>query len=92
MMVVLGLAAYAQEMETTAQDSPQAQELKFGYLSYEAAFQSMPEYATMKANMAQLRDQYEAEQKRVADDFNKKYEEFLDGQSTYPQTILQTRQ
>ena len=92
MMVVLGLTAYAQEMETTAQDSPQAQELKFGYLSYEAAFQSMPEYATMKANMAQLRDQYEAEQKRVADDFNKKYEEFLDGQSTYPQTILQKRQ
>ena len=83
MMVLLGLTSYAQESGST---------LKFGYLSYEAAFQAMPEYATMQAGLAQLREKYEAEQKRVENDFNRKYEEFLDGQSSYPQTILQKRQ
>ena len=39
-----------------------------------------------------LRHQYAAEQKRVEDEFNKKYEEFLDGQRDFPQTILQKRQ
>ena len=67
-------------------------ELKFGFLSYDAAFKAMPEYATMQASMDQLRSQYEAEQKRVEDDFNKKYEEFLDGQKNFPKTILQKRQ
>ena len=52
-------------------------ELKFGYLSYNAVMQAMPEYAAMQNSMAELRQKYEAEQKRVEDDFNKKYEEFL---------------
>ena len=67
-------------------------ELKFGYLSYNAVIQAMPEYAAMQNSMAELRQKYEAEQKRVEDDFNKKYEEFLDGQKSYPKTILQKRQ
>ena len=67
-------------------------ELKFGYLSYDAVMQAMPEYAAMQNSMAELRQKYEAEQKRVEDDFNKKYEEFLDGQKSYPKTILQKRQ
>ena len=66
--------------------------LKFGYLSYESVLQVMPEYAEMQNNMAELQQKYEAEQKRVEDDFNKKYEEFLDGQKSYPKTILQKRQ
>ncbi len=78
-------------LTASAQDEGQTA-LKFGYLSYEAAFQTMPEYATMQVSMAQLREKYEAEQKRVENDFNRKYEEFLDGQSSYPQTILQKRQ
>ena len=67
-------------------------ELKFGYLSYNAVMQTMPEYAAMQNSMAELRQKYEAEQKRVEDDFNKKYEEFLDGQKSFPKTILQKRQ
>ena len=67
-------------------------ELKFGYLSYNAVMQAMPEYAAMQSSMAELREKYEAEQKRVEDDFNKKYEEFLDGQKSFPKTILQKRQ
>ena len=65
---------------------------KFGYLSYEGVLKAMPEYAKVQADMAQLRSQYEAEQKRVEDDFNTKYEEFLDGQAAFPKTILQKRQ
>ena len=67
-------------------------ELKFGYLSYESVLQAMPEYAAMQNSMAELRQKYEAEQKRVEQDFNKKYEEFLDGQKSFPKTILQKRQ
>ncbi len=67
-------------------------ELKFGYLSYNIVMQAMPEYAAMQNSMAELREKYEAEQKRVEDDFNKKYEEFLDGQKSFPKTILQKRQ
>jgi outer membrane protein len=67
-------------------------ELKFGYLSYNTVMQAMPEYAAMQNSMAELREKYEAEQKRVEDDFNKKYEEFLDGQKSFPKTILQKRQ
>ena len=66
--------------------------LKFGFLSYEAALRSMPEYATTQSDMAELYQKYEAEQKRVESDFNKKYEEFLDGQKSFPKTILQKRQ
>lgn len=66
--------------------------LKFGFLSYDAVLRSMPDYASVESSMAQLREQYVAEQKRVEDEFNKKYEDFLDGQRDFPQTILQKRQ
>lgn len=66
--------------------------LKFGFLSYNAVLQSMPDYAVVEANMEKLRKQYAAEQKRVEEEFNKKYEEFLDGQRDFPPTILQKRQ
>lgn len=66
--------------------------LKFGFLSYDAVLRSMPDYAVVETSMAQLQSQYAAEQKRVEDEFNKKYEEFLDGQRDFPQTILQKRQ
>lgn len=77
---------------TTAMPTMAQSELKYGYLSYESVLQAMPEYATMQDSMATLRQKYEAEQKRVEDEFNKKYEEFLDGQKGFPKTILQKRQ
>ena len=82
-MVLMGLNGYAQT-ETTG--------FKFGYLSIDSVLLSMPEYAEMQQNMATMRQQYETEMKRVEDDFNKKYEEFLDGQKNFPKTILQKRQ
>ena len=82
-MVLVGLTAYAQNGATT---------MKFGYLSYDSVRQSMKEYAEMKQQVEAMRSAYDAEMKRVEDDFNKKYEEFLDGQQNFPKTILQKRQ
>ena len=87
-VILLVLVAVA----TLTVSAQEQQTLKFGYLSYDSVFKAMPEYATVEANQQMLREKYEAEQKRVEDDFNKKYEEFLDGQAGFPQTILQKRQ
>ena len=87
LLTVVSLAVSAQDEQP--KDSVA---FKFGYLSYDSVMVSVPDYAELKTNMAQLREQYEAEQKRVENDFNKKYEEFLDGQANFPKTILQKRQ
>ena len=89
---VLFLLLTIVSLAVSAQDTKDSVAIKFGYLSYDSVMVAMPEYAEFKTNMAQLREQYEAEQKRVENDFNKKYEEFLDGQATFPKTILQKRQ
>ena len=65
---------------------------RFGFLSYEAALQSMPDYAKAQKKLTDLRAQYQAETRRVEDEFNRKYVEFLDGQHDFPKTILQKRQ
>lgn len=83
LLTVVSLSASAQTSEPV---------LKFGFLSYTAALQSMSDYALVESKMKDLEAQYAAEQKRVEDEFNKKYEEFLDGQRDFPQTILQKRQ
>ena len=63
-----------------------------GYLSYDSALVSMPEYKSVKDQLASLRQAYEDELKRVEDEFNRKYEDFLDGQKDFPRTILLKRQ
>ncbi len=65
---------------------------KFGYLSYGAVLKSMPAYTLAQKNIADLTAQYEAEIKRAEDEFNMKYEQFLDGQRDFPPSILQKRQ
>ena len=65
---------------------------RFGYLSYEGAIHSMPDYAIVQKKMKALQEQYQAETLRVEDEFNRKYEDFLDGQREFPRTILQKRQ
>jgi len=64
----------------------------FGYLSHEEVIKSMPEYADMQKNLEALRAQYDAEAKRSEDEFNKKYEEFLDGQHDFAPSIMKKRQ
>lgn len=77
-------------LSVSAQDSTSV--FRFGYLSYEAALQAMPNYVLVTQQMADLRAQYEAEMQRVEDEFNSKYEDFLEGQRDFPRTILQKRQ
>ena len=90
LMALMGLATgFAQTAEEAVE---QAVTLKYGFLSYQTVMEGMAEYADMQKNMTEMRSQYEAEMKRVEDDFNKKYEEFLDGQKSFPKTILQKRQ
>ena len=76
------LGSFAQENST----------FRFGYLSYETALQAMPDYVKAQKKLTDLKAQYQAETKRVEDEFNRKYEEFLDGQHDFPKTILQKRQ
>ncbi|NPD91026.1 OmpH family outer membrane protein [Xylanibacter muris] len=65
---------------------------KFGFLSYDSALQSMPDYALAQRQTAALRSKYEQETQRVEREFNQKYEQFLEGLRDFPQTILQKRQ
>ena len=77
-IVLLPLAASAQ--------------MSFGYFSYDEAIKSMPEYALVQENLADLKSKYDQEMKRVEDEFNRKYEDFLDGRNDFAPTILQKRQ
>ena len=52
----------------------------------------MPEYAVAQKNLEILRSKYDAETKRVEEEFNKDYEEFLDGQKDFAPSILKKRQ
>ena len=69
-----------------------AQSLRFAYLSYDKVMKSMPEYASAMANIDKLRIQYDAEIKRTEEEFNNKYEEFLEVQSTLAPSIRNKRQ
>ena len=74
----------------SAQDSIPS--FKIGYFSYEQVLKAMPDYAVAQQKLSDLRAQYNAELQRVEQDFNTKYEEFLEGQREFPETILRKRQ
>lgn len=86
--VTLSLCNYAQDSTVVVSPKPQL----FAYLSYEQVLKSMPDYVLVQKTLANERAKYEAELKRVEQDFNLKYEEFLEGQRDFPQTILRKRQ
>ena len=98
LMVTYQTAVFVAEAQTddplvtqiTSQTTTQT--TRYGYLSYKEALESMPQYATVQKQMENLRNQYQAETKRVEEEFNRKYEEFLEGQHEFPKTILQKRQ
>lgn len=70
----------------------QAQELRFAYFDYEAVLTSMTDYKKAQLDLQALRTQYDAETRRSEDDFNQKYDEFLDGQRTFQPSIFRKRQ
>lgn len=67
-------------------------QVKFGYLSYSEAIKAMPGYADMQKSLAELKNQYANETKRSEDEFNQKYESFLEGQKDFAPSILKKRQ
>ena len=77
----------APQVKAVAQPS-----LHFAYFSFLEVFHTMPGYALAKHNMDDLRMKYDAETKRAEDEFNSKYEEFLDGQRSFAPSILEKRQ
>ncbi len=88
------MAASAQQSTPAAVLQPTVAQpaLRFGYFSFEQVFHTMPGYAIAKHNMDELRAKYDAETKRVENEFNAKYEDFLDGQRSYAKSILEKRQ
>ena len=84
LVAFVSLHAFAQDEATPS--------IKFGYLSYQAAIKSMADYSLAQQKLTDLKAQYQAEAKRVEDEFNRKYEEFLEGQRDFPKSILQKRQ
>ena len=76
----------------TAQAQDNTQVLRFGYLSYEATLKAMPENAAVLMKMDSLRSAFQEELQRVENEFNRKYEDFLEGQKDFPRTILLKRQ
>ena len=88
LVTFVSLSLSAQDTMTVAKPTV----MKFAYLSYEKVLKSMPDYALVQRTLANERAKYEAELKRVEQDFNLKYEEFLEGQRDFPQTILRKRQ
>ncbi|MEE1091613.1 MAG: OmpH family outer membrane protein [Prevotella sp.] len=67
-------------------------QVKFGYLSYSDAISSMPDNSIVKERLGKLKSQYDKEMKRVEDEFNAKYEVFLDEMSTLATPIRNKRQ
>jgi outer membrane protein len=52
----------------------------------------MPQYQAMQKNLKAMKEQYEAEAKKSENDFQRKFEEFMNGQKEFPKTILEKRQ
>lgn len=69
-----------------------AQQAKIGYFSYKAILENMPDYVNAMIGMETLKKQYEDELKTASDEFNEKYELFLDQQNMLDEPIRQKRQ
>lgn len=69
-----------------------AQNIKFGYFSYGKVYHAMADYATAMQTYNRLKAKYDAEVKRSEDDFNQRYEDFLEVQRTLEPSILRKRQ
>ncbi len=90
--MLMPVAASAQQSAHPQVSAPVEQSLRFGYFSYEEVLHTMPGYAIAKHNMDDLRAKYDPETQRAEDEFNAKYEEFLDGQRSFAPSILEKRQ
>lgn len=67
-------------------------QVKIAYFSNEAALKAAPEYQTAQDDLQRLREQYEKEMKRAENDFNTKYEDFLENVTSLAPSIRRKRQ
>lgn len=67
-------------------------QIRFGYLSYKKIIAMMPEYQSTVTSLNLLKEQCNQEARRAEDELERKYAEFLQGQSEFPEYILQKRQ
>lgn len=87
-----GAQTVTEEPTASGYDTEAASRPLFGYLSYSAALRELPEYAEAESATAQLRASFQKEMERSRDEFNLKYEAFLDEQSTLVPSIRRKRQ
>lgn len=97
LLLLLSLTVSAQHTSTPAAPNyPEGQQdqptLKFGYFSYEQVLHAMPDYTIASHRLEELKAKYDAEVKRSSDDFNNRYEDFLDVQRKLEPSILRKRQ
>ena len=71
---------------------PSAAQVRIGYYSNDAVMREMPEYQQAQDELNNLRAQYDKEAQRADEEFNAKYEEFLDSYSTLATSIRRKRQ
>lgn len=81
LLIVLGVLSLTANAQT-----------RFGYFSFDNVLKSMPDYVIAQRSIDDLRQKYDAEMKRAEDEFNSKYEEFLDIQKDLVPAILRKRQ
>lgn len=81
LLIVLGVLSLTANAQT-----------RFGYFSFDNVLKSMPDYVMAQRSIYDLRQKYDAEMKRAEDEFNSKYEEFLDVQKDLVPAILRKRQ
>lgn len=65
---------------------------QFGYMDYDSVLKQMPAYAQAQQEIANLKDQYQKEMNRSEEEFNRKYNDFLDGQKSFADNIRVRRQ
>jgi len=66
--------------------------VRFGYVSYNAIMQKMPEYKQMVDDINKIEESYKEEAKRVEEEFNSKYEDYVEGLEKFPENIRIKRQ
>lgn len=93
-----GVRAQAEEsMQTDTVTQLQTQQQRprvfvMGQINSNIILPRMPQYLAMQESLKSLKEQYEAEAKKSENDFQRKFEEFMQGQKDFPKTILDKRQ
>ena len=65
---------------------------RYGFVNADSVLHAMPDYAMAHRSLTARRQKYDREMKRSEDDFNIKYESFLDQQRDLVPSILHKRQ